>query len=474
MKKATYSILMVLSIVGAFLAGSVVNQRGGVDAAAPAGRGTPRYACPMHPQYTSDRPGDCPACGMKLVAGDVDGVPGDTAGHAPSVAPGTVKVSAGTQQLIGVRVSQVERTAGTHSLRMVGRVAAEETRTYTINAGSEGFVREVSAVTTGSQVRKGQLLATFAAPSAIFEIQGFIVTLNAQDRLRQSGVDESGQVNPNSSVYENRLQKLQDLGMSELQIDEIRRTRQVPQSIKILAPADGFVLSRNISAGQKFERGADWYRTADLGRVWILADAIGIDANDVRPGLHAIVRTLDRRQSFDARVSEVLPQFDPATRALKVRLEVDNPAYVLRPDMFVDVEMRIALPQSISVPVDAVLDSGLQKTVFVERSEGAFEPRQVRTGWRFDDRVEIVEGLAPGERIVASGAFLIDSESRMKLASARMGGGTVGGAGRDPICGMKVDEHQAMAAGRTSEYQGGTYVFCSMGCKHQFDQAPGR
>jgi RND family efflux transporter MFP subunit len=470
MKKATYSILLVLSIVGAFLAGSVVSQRGGVDVAASAGHGTPRYACPMHPQYTSDRPGDCPACGMKLVAGDVDGVPGGAAGHAAAPSPGTVKVSIDTQQLIGVRVSPVERTAGTRSLRMVGRVAAEETRTYTINAGSEGFIREVSAVTTGSQISKGQLLATFAAPDAIFAIQAFIVTLNAQDRLKQGGVDETGQANPNSSVFEQRLQKLQDLGMSDLQIEEIRHTREVPKSIRILAPADGVVLARNISAGQKFERGADWYRTADLSRVWILADAIGIDTDHVRPGMHAKVIAPDRRRSFDARVSDVLPQFDPATRTLKVRLEVDNPGYVLRPDMFVDVELPIVLTPTMAVPIDAVLDSGLRKTVFVERSEGVFEPRQVRTGWRFDDRVEIVEGLAPGERIVTSGTFLVDSESRMKLASARI----AAGSSRDPVCGMEVDEREARDAGRTSDDRGRTYFFCSMGCKRQFDQAPAR
>jgi len=423
MKKTTYAILMVLSIAGAFLAGSVVNQRGGVAAAAPGDGEKTRYVCPMHPQITSDRKGDCPACGMALVAMTTYAAPADRGASARPGTPGAVSVSTDIQQMIGVRLMTVERTADKGSFRMTGRVAAEETRTYTINAGTEGTVREVSVVTTGSQVRKGQLLATVVAPTAIFEIQGFIVTLNAQDRLKQSGVDETGQVNPNSSVFENRLQKLQDLGMSEQQIAVIRRTREVPKSLDILAPADGFVLSRTISAGQKFERGTDWFRTADLSRVWIQADAIGVEADRIRPGMHATVRTLDRRRSFDARVSEVLPQFDPASRSLKVRLEVDNPDFVLRPDMFVDVEMPVDLPPSISVPVDAVLDSGLEKSVFVERSQGVFEPRLVRTGWRFDHRVEIVEGLKPGERIVASGTFLIDSESRMKIASARALGG---------------------------------------------------
>ena len=117
-------------------------------------------------------------------------------------------------------------------------------------------------------------------------------------------------------------------------------------------------------------------------------------------------------------MSDVLPQFDQTTRTLKTRFELDNPDLILRPDMFVDVELEMKLPASVHVPVEAVLDSGVRKTVYVNRRNGFFEPRQVETGWRLGDRVEITKGLAPGERIVVSGNFLIDSESRMKSATA--------------------------------------------------------
>lgn len=119
-------------------------------------------------------------------------------------------------------------------------------------------------------------------------------------------------------------------------------------------------------------------------------------------------------------MSEILPEFDTATLTLKVRLEVDNPQFALRPGMFVDVEFPINVPPSVNVPVDAILDSGLKQTVFVDRGNGYFEPRRVKTGWRLGDRVEIVEGLKPGEGIVVSGNFLIDSETRMQLAVAGM------------------------------------------------------
>jgi YHS domain-containing protein len=138
--------------------------------------------------------------------------------------------------------------------------------------------------------------------------------------------------------------------------------------------------------------------------------------------------------------------------------------------MFVDVEFPIQLPPAITVPVDAVLDSGLKKTVFVDRGNGFFEPRQVETGWRFGDRVEIVKGLMPGERIVISSTFLLDSESRMKMAASGMSKTAEVRAAKDPVCGMDVDENKARAAGRVSEYRGKTYYFCADECKQQFDR----
>jgi multidrug efflux pump subunit AcrA (membrane-fusion protein) len=156
-------------------------------------------------------------------------------------------------------------------------------------------------------------------------------------------------------------------------------------------------------------------RIADLRRVWILADVFGPEAEYIRPGMVAHVSLPGRRRSFDARVSsDVLPQFDATSQSVKVRLEADNPGSLLRPDMFVDVDLVITLPPTIAVSADAVLDTGLKKTVFVERSAGVFEPRAVETGWRFGGRVEIVNGLIPGDRIVVSGTFLLDSESRMR------------------------------------------------------------
>ena len=153
-----------------------------------------------------------------------------------------------------------------------------------------------------------------------------------------------------------------------------------------------------------------------------------------------------------------------------MRLETANPGFALRPEMFVDVEFTVAYPPTLTVPMDAVLDSGLRQTVYVETQAGVFEPRRVETGRSFGDNVEIVKGLMPGEKIVLSGNFLIDSESRMKAAVA----GVRGDSSKDPVCGMDVDETTARAAGKTSQHGGVSYFFCSEACKKEFDANPAK
>jgi Cu(I)/Ag(I) efflux system membrane fusion protein len=427
MKKAAYAFGFLLLFAGAFLAGSRYSRPRTAASPAPEARKVLYYGCPMHPAFRSDKPGTAPCCGMNLepvYAGGSSATPG--AGALPSSSPGSAPMDPGKQQVIGIRVSPVERVSGTYPLRLFGRVVPDEARVHRLNAGIEGFIRQVYAVTTGSQVKKDQLLATFSAPNAQGIIQTYILNLGASDRFRQAAAEgsvEAQSVPAANANVQQRVDQMQNMGVSALQMEEIKKARQVPSEIKILSPVDGFVLSRNVSPGLKFDRGMEWYRIADLRRVWVLADVFENEARFLRPGVRAQLSLPGERKTLPARVAEILPQFDPATRTLKVRLEADNPGYVLRPEMFVDVELPFAFAPTIAVPVDSVLDSGLKKTVFVERGEGVFEPRQVETGWRFGDRVEIVKGLTPGERIVVSGTFFLDSESRMKAGFPGTGGG---------------------------------------------------
>jgi membrane fusion protein, copper/silver efflux system len=422
MKNAFLSVVLLGGLGASFLAGAWYHQRVAVGAASLQGRTILYYVDPMHPAYTSDQPGTAPDCGMPLEPVYIDGRSAGAvrASPAPGAPAGTVHVSAEKQQLIGVRMAAVDKTAATEQLRFYGRVAADETASYRIEVGIDGgFIQYLSSVTTGTLVRKDQWLATFSAPDVRSPIQAFLVGLEVLDRSKTAG-DNRTQIDVANASLQQSIDRLLTLGVSRMQIEEISRTRQLPANIRITAPAEGFVLARNVSIGQRIDRGDELYRIADLRRVWILADVSGPVAARVRPGTTVHVSIPGDTASLRARVStDVLPQFDAVTHAVQLRLEAENPDYLLRPGMFVDVDVPITLPPAIAVPVEAVRDSGLEKIVFVEHGTGDFEARLVRTGWRFGGRVEIVDGLVPGERIVVSGVFLLDSESRLQHTRAR-------------------------------------------------------
>jgi RND family efflux transporter MFP subunit len=405
-------LMMIVAAAASYIAGSLQNKREVLAAEPVAHSRVLYYVDPMHPAYKSDKPGTAPDCGMALEPVYADDRQVRTRNAAP--VPGEIAVSAETQRQVGIRVAAVEQTAGEHRVRLFGRVTPDETRVYKVNVGVDGFVRELSAVTTGAQVKIHQWLATFSAPEARQPIQAYLVTLDVLDRETKNG-GASPQLALARGSVQQATDRLLTLGMSTVQVDEIGRTRLVPPNLRITAPADGFVIGRNVSAGEKIEKGAELYRIADLRRVWILLDVGGADAQFLRPGMTAQVKLPTFSTSIRAHVSrDVRPQFDPATQSSKVRLEADNPAFLLRPDMFVDVDVEIPRPSGITVPADAVVTTGLRNTVFVERSAGIFEPREVEIGPRFGDRLTILNGVSAGERIAVTGTFLLDSETRMK------------------------------------------------------------
>ena len=212
--------------------------------------------------------------------------------------------------------------------------------------------------------------------------------------------------------------ELLNLGVEESQLQEMTANGTQLTHVDLRSPVDGYVLARNISPRQKIDNGTECFRIADLSKVWVEASLHAPETSRIRPGMQARVNLPGQAQQFTATVSHTLPRFDGVSRSWRVRLEMDNPGLVFRPEMFVDVEFQVPLPASVSVPASAVIDTGLRKTVYAVVGEGLFEPREVQTGWRTGDRVEIVQGLQPGDKIAVSGTFLLDSESRMRLAAA--------------------------------------------------------
>jgi membrane fusion protein, copper/silver efflux system len=466
MKRAWSAGFLIILVGGAFLAGASVAWRASGKGQAQGTRKILHWVDPMHPSYTSDKPGVAPDCGMQLepVYAGAQALPGST------VPAGALQVTPEKQQTMGVTTGVVERTGLRRTLRTVGRVAADENRVYRLVTTIDGWVKQVFAGQTGGIVARDQVLLHFYSREFLSAQAAYFYALDARSRFHAEGKDSPNQVALIESQVRTAAETLQGLGMDELQLAEIARTRKAATEIALRSPTTGYIVARNVYPRQRFERGTELYRIVDVSRVWVLADLFESDAQYVRPGTTARVSFPYQEQGpITARAGNALPQFDPASRTLKLRLEADNPAYALRPDMLVDVELDIALPEAVTVPADAVVDSGSRKTVFVDRGNGTFEPRRVETGWRLEDRVEVVRGLMPGERIVLSGNFLLDSESRMRTAAA----GIVE-AETDPVCGMAVDQGKAKAAGRTVSYHDQIHYFCSDNCRKQFEANPAR
>ncbi len=423
MKRFMAVMALAVPLAAGSFAGTLWVHRSGTPGA--SAHAATVYTCPMHPDYRSDHPGDCPICGMRLEA-DRAGGAADGNAVAPARPDGAVQVSPEGQQAIGVQVGVVSRVPGQRLLRTTGRVAPDANRTYPIVAAVSGWIRDAGGVATGDAVKRDQLLASFAAPEAEFRNaqQSYYTTLEAFYRMAltqpppQAG--PRAQSHPSSrgpEEIERMADELRTLGVSNAQLREMGQRRELVRDIRVESPVDGVVLARGVSPGLRFERGFELYRIADLSRVWILADVYRRDLPFIRRGASARITTAEGGLALRATVSPSEPIFDEATLTLKVRLEAVNPQRALKPGMFVDVEFPVDLPPGLVVPADAIVDSGLRKTVFVDRGHGHFEPRLVETGWRVGDDVEVTKGLEPGDRIVISGTFFVDSESRMKGAA---------------------------------------------------------
>lgn len=362
------------------------------------------YVDPMHPSYRSDKPGIAPDCGMALVPV----YEGERLVDQLQLAPNTFFVDGGAQKLMGVHVEAVAKNAGAQLIHTTGRAEPDESRLYRLTAATEGWVRSLGNNPAGAMVKKGEVLATFFSLELRGVERGYIGALL---------VGQSGDVQQaNLKISEDQLRSL---GMSDEQIMEVAKTHEYVSDIKIISPVDGIVISRDISLQQRFQAQAEFYRIADLSKIWIIADVYNDEASALIPGTRASVSVPGLNQTLPAIVSNSLPLFNPDTKTFKVRLEADNPRLVLRPGMFVDVEFTATPPGNVSVPAEAVIDNEQHKVVYVETGTDLFEARPVEVGEAYNGRVVIVRGLQAGDRVVTSGTFLIDSESRMRSTTSQ-------------------------------------------------------
>lgn len=409
LKSPALIALLLAAIAAGFFAG-----RFRAPPKAVAARGILYYVDPMHPSYRSSKPGVAPDCGMELVPVYLN----DSSASTSLISRETresIRIDGITQDLYGIQVTKVQRTHGFRTIRAFGKVVADETRVFRINLGTDGYVKTTTSDAVGTHVTQDQHLAVVYSPEFLSVTGGY---LSANERSPAASGKDASVSAQNSASAQARADRLRNLGMSDAQIEEISASRKIPEDVYVVSPVDGFIVSRNISPGLRFERNTDLYTIADLRHVWIVAEIFGVDANAFHAGASIHVTLADTHEEFKARVSSVLPEVDPVSHSLKVRFETDNPNFKLRPEMLVSVELVTAVPAGLSVPAAAILDSGISKRVFVETSAGYFTPREVQTGLRFDDRVEIVKGLSEGDLIASEGTFLIDSESRLEAAAS--------------------------------------------------------
>ena len=313
------------------------------------GRHVLYYVDPMHPSYKSDKPGIAPDCGMALVPVYTEDVVSTQKSLPPAHLPaGAVSIDAATQRLMGLRVAPVEKKGVTRTVRVIGRVVPEDTRVYRINSGLDGFIRETYNDSVGMLVKKDQKLASYYSPDFLAIASGFLA---ASERVPGSTGSDGSRTMPfpgtlskqGVSSMQGYTDRLRNLGMSDVQIKRMADSRQLPESIDIVAPADGFIFARNISPGQHFEHNMEFYRIADLSRVWVVAEIYEHDAPSLRPGGLAQINLKSEAQQLSARIADSLPQSEAGSGTVKLRLEVDNPKFVLKPDMVVDVALPIRL-----------------------------------------------------------------------------------------------------------------------------------
>ena len=487
MWRFSLAVAVVLAIAAAYGVGrhSSYSELGST-----AGKHVLYYVDPMHPSYRSDKPGIAPDCGMQLEPVFVEDIKNEpTSSSLLQLSAGAVSIDGPTQRLLGIRLATVERSKTTRIVRAVGRVVPEDTRVYRLNSGVDGFIRETYQDSRGLLVKKDQKLATYFSPEFLSVASGFLA---ASERVPGAAGNDGSRTMPfpgalskqGVSSLQGYTDRLRNLGMSDVQIRRMAESRQLPESIDVVAPADGFILDRNISPGQHFDHGTEFYRIADLGRVWVVAEVDEQETSYLHPGGLARITLKEEGRQLPAHITDSLPQSEAGGETVKLRLEVDNPRFILRPDMLVDVELPIRLPPAVTVPVDALVDSGAHARIYVEHGEGVFEPREVETGWRFGELVEILNGVKPGERVVVAATFLVDSESRLKTASSVTAAwpqdrqasmpehGAAAKTVRDPSCGKPVNPVKAAASGNTFAYQGATYYFCSRECKKAFQDDP--
>jgi len=346
----------------------------------------------------------------------------------PGYAP--VEIDPGRVQLMGITTVKVVSRHLIKTLRTVGIVEVDERRVAQVHTKFSGWIDELYVNFTGQSVKAGQPLFSIYSPELLTTVEEYLLSLQDMDREIEGPFAEQARRGARElSAAARRRLELMDIPASE--IDELARTRKLRQTLTVNSPRTGVVIEKNAFKGMNVEPGMNLFVIADLSRVWVQADIYEQDMSYIRQGQTAtLVMDALPGESFKGTVNFIGPVIDERTRTIKARLEFNNPNQLLKPGMYATVELKLDLGRSLTVPDDAIIDTGQRKVVFIALGGGRFMPREVRLGNKVDNFYTVLSGLSENELVATGAQFFLDSESRLKAVG---GGGMAGHEGMGKV-----------------------------------------
>ncbi|WP_431064225.1 efflux RND transporter periplasmic adaptor subunit [Methylotuvimicrobium sp.] len=371
------------------------------------------YRSPMNPSVTSPVPAK-DAMGMDYVPVYADDSNGAT---SPS---GTVKIDPVTEQNIGVRTAVATQETLSHIIRAVGRVAYDEEKLVRLHPKTEGWIETLRVDKTGEWVKKDDDLLSIYSPQLVVSQQEYILALNNLKALENSPIEDIRR--GAEELLNSSRERLKLLDVPPHQLHDLTRTHQIKKSLHIHTPAAGIVMNIGAREGQYVTPATELYMIADLSTVWVYADIYEYELPWVKVGDPVEMQLAGvPGRTFKGHLAYIYPYAEPKTRSIKVRLAFDNSELLLKPDMYAQVAIMASRQlKAVTLPSEAIVRSGTREQVFVMRAPGKFEPRPVTVGLTSNGRVAVLEGVKAGEEVVTSAQFLIDSESKLREATAKM------------------------------------------------------
>ena len=350
---------------------------------------------------------------------------------------GIVQVSPGRLQMLGVRTAPVEiRATLPRTIRANGAVEIDERNQTVVTTKVAGWIERLNVAATGQPVRRGQPLFEFYSPDLNAAEEEFLIAA----QLNVAGNHEGGTHIPAEAIVDASLERLRTLDVPEDEIARLRRTGEVSRRITVASPANGVVLEKPAIEGAHVDSGMPLFKIADLSTVWLIADVQEQDLANLRIGAPAHVSFVSfPGRVFNGRVDYIYPTLNTDTRTARVRIVLPNPALILRASMYASVEIDLpgasTQAQMLVVPDSAIIDSGTQQAVLIERGEGRFEPRTVHVGERGNGYAQVLDGVKQGDRVVTSANFLIDAESNLRAALSSFAAAQSAAAKPTPVSG---------------------------------------